>query len=67
MAQLGFIGLGNMGGGIVKRLLDAGHAVVGYNRTRSKAQTRYSRLLEPWVSPGKTMPSCSRYWRNWPV
>jgi 3-hydroxyisobutyrate dehydrogenase-like beta-hydroxyacid dehydrogenase len=38
MAQLGFVGLGTMGGRVVKRLLDAGHAVTGYNRTRSKAQ-----------------------------
>src|SRR5215472_10752472 len=37
MARLGFIGLGNMGGGIVKRLLDTGHGVTGYNRTRPKA------------------------------
>ncbi len=37
MARLGFIGLGNMGGGIAKRSLDAGHSVTGYNRTRSKA------------------------------
>jgi 3-hydroxyisobutyrate dehydrogenase-like beta-hydroxyacid dehydrogenase len=38
MANLGFIGLGAMGGRMVKRLLDAGHTVIGYNRTRSKAQ-----------------------------
>lgn len=38
MARLGFIGLGVMGGRMAKRLLDAGHTVVGYNRTRSKAQ-----------------------------
>lgn len=38
MANLGFVGLGVMGSRIVKRLLDAGHAVTGYNRTRSKAQ-----------------------------
>ncbi len=38
MANLGFIGLGSMGGRITKRLLDAGHSVTGYNRTRSKAQ-----------------------------
>lgn len=38
MANLGFIGLGAMGGRMVKRLLDAGHAVTGHNRTRSKAQ-----------------------------
>lgn len=38
MANLGFVGLGTMGTGIVKRLLKAGHTVTGYNRTRSKAQ-----------------------------
>jgi len=37
MASLGFVGLGVMGGRIVKRLLDAGHTVTGYNRTRGKA------------------------------
>lgn len=38
MADLGFVGLGKMGGRVTKRLLDAGHKVIGYNRTRSKAQ-----------------------------
>lgn len=38
MANLGFVGLGVMGSRIVKRLLDAGHTVTGYNRTRAKAQ-----------------------------
>lgn len=38
MAKLGFIGLGVMGSRMVKRLLDAGHDVIGYNRTKSKAQ-----------------------------
>jgi 3-hydroxyisobutyrate dehydrogenase-like beta-hydroxyacid dehydrogenase len=38
MPDLGFIGLGVMGGQMVKRLLDHGHAVTGYNRTRAKAQ-----------------------------
>lgn len=38
MANLGFVGLGVMGSRIVKRLLDAGHSVTGYNRTKSKAQ-----------------------------
>ncbi len=37
MARLGFIGLGKMGGRVARRLLDAGHTVVGYNRTREKA------------------------------
>jgi 3-hydroxyisobutyrate dehydrogenase-like beta-hydroxyacid dehydrogenase len=38
MANLGFIGLGVMGGQMVSRLLDKGHTVTGYNRTRAKAQ-----------------------------
>src|SRR5512146_2888682 len=38
MANLGFVGLGVMGSRMVKRLLDAGHQVTGYNRTKSKAQ-----------------------------
>ncbi len=37
MANLGFVGLGVMGGRITSRLLDAGHHVSGYNRTKSKA------------------------------
>ncbi len=38
MAKLGFIGLGAMGGRIAARLLEAGHELTGYNRTREKAQ-----------------------------
>lgn len=38
MATLGFVGLGAMGGRVVRRLLDAGYEVVGYNRTRQRAQ-----------------------------
>lgn len=38
MANLGFVGLGVMGSRMVKRLLDSGHKVTGYNRTKSKAQ-----------------------------
>jgi 3-hydroxyisobutyrate dehydrogenase-like beta-hydroxyacid dehydrogenase len=38
MANLGFIGLGVMGGHMVDRLLVHGHTVTGYNRTRAKAQ-----------------------------
>ena len=37
MAELGFVGLGVMGSRMVKRLMDAGHQVTGYNRTKSKA------------------------------
>ncbi len=36
--EIGFIGLGAMGAGIVPRLLVAGHTVTGWNRTRERAQ-----------------------------
>jgi 3-hydroxyisobutyrate dehydrogenase-like beta-hydroxyacid dehydrogenase len=42
MAELGYVGLGVMGGGIVRRLLAAGHTVTVWNRTSEKA----SPLLE---------------------
>ena len=38
VAELGFVGLGVMGSEVVKRLLDAGHTVYGWNRTRGKAE-----------------------------
>ncbi len=38
MAYIGFIGLGVMGSRVVKRLMAAGHTVIGYNRTRAKAR-----------------------------
>lgn len=34
---VGFVGLGAMGSGIARRIMDAGHTVVGWNRTRDKA------------------------------
>jgi 3-hydroxyisobutyrate dehydrogenase-like beta-hydroxyacid dehydrogenase len=37
MASVGFVGLGVMGGGIARRLLDADHELVGWNRTKEKA------------------------------
>jgi 6-phosphogluconate dehydrogenase len=36
--QVGIIGLGRMGGGMARRLLAAGHTVVGYNRTVERAE-----------------------------
>ncbi len=36
--RVGFIGLGDMGQGIVPRLLAAGHQVTGWNRTADKAR-----------------------------
>jgi 3-hydroxyisobutyrate dehydrogenase-like beta-hydroxyacid dehydrogenase len=37
VANVGFVGLGVMGGGVTRRLLAAGHTVHGYNRSREKA------------------------------
>jgi 3-hydroxyisobutyrate dehydrogenase-like beta-hydroxyacid dehydrogenase len=38
VADLGFVGLGVMGSEMVARLLSKGHRIIGYNRTRSKAE-----------------------------
>ena len=38
MANLGFVGLGVMGSEMVLRLLEKGHTVTGYNRTKAKAE-----------------------------
>jgi 3-hydroxyisobutyrate dehydrogenase-like beta-hydroxyacid dehydrogenase len=50
MAKLGYIGLGAMGSRVAKRLLDAGHSVIGYNRTKEKAQW----LLDAGMSWGES-------------
>lgn len=52
MANVGFVGLGVMGSGMVKRLLDAGHAVTGYNRTQSKARPLLDQGMHWADSPG---------------
>ncbi|MGZ3311933.1 MAG: NAD(P)-binding domain-containing protein, partial [Xanthobacteraceae bacterium] len=36
--DIGFVGLGAMGAGIVPRLMAAGHAITGWNRSRDKAE-----------------------------
>jgi len=36
--KIGFIGLGNMGSGIARNLIKAGHELTLYNRTRSRAE-----------------------------
>ncbi len=50
MANLGFVGLGTMGGPMVKRLLAAGHTVTGYNRTKARGEW----LLPLGMSWGET-------------
>ena len=50
--KVGFVGLGAMGAGIVKRLLTAGHAVTGWNRTKEKAEPLIRKGMQwadiPW-------------------
>ena len=36
--DIGFVGLGAMGVGIVPRLMGAGHTVTGWNRSKEKAE-----------------------------
>jgi 3-hydroxyisobutyrate dehydrogenase-like beta-hydroxyacid dehydrogenase len=51
LATLGFVGLGAMGGTVAGRLLDAGHTVHGWNRTREKAEPLVERGLRLADSP----------------
>jgi 3-hydroxyisobutyrate dehydrogenase-like beta-hydroxyacid dehydrogenase len=51
MPTLAFVGLGAMGGRMARRLLDAGHEVVGYNRTRQKAASLVEAGLRLMNSP----------------
>ncbi len=58
MAKLGFIGLGVMGGNMVARLLEKGHAVTGYNRTKSKAQWLLDRGMK-WADSPRAVAEAS--------
>jgi 3-hydroxyisobutyrate dehydrogenase-like beta-hydroxyacid dehydrogenase len=51
MKSLGYVGLGVMGGNMASRLLENGHTVTGYNRTRSKAQWLIDRGMRFAESP----------------
>lgn len=51
MATLGFIGLGAMGSRMARRLLKAGFAVMGYNRTRTKVEPLVADGMHPADSP----------------
>ncbi len=50
-SKLGWIGLGNMGSRIAKRLRNAGYPLIVYNRDRSKAQELLSQGAELAASP----------------
>ena len=51
MANIGYVGLGTMGGEMASRFLEKGHSVTGYNRTRSKAQKLIDKGLKFVDSP----------------
>jgi 3-hydroxyisobutyrate dehydrogenase-like beta-hydroxyacid dehydrogenase len=60
MANLGFVGLGVMGSEMVLRLLEKGHTLTGYNRTRSKA----ARLLDKgmkWAGSPREVAAASDF------
>jgi 3-hydroxyisobutyrate dehydrogenase-like beta-hydroxyacid dehydrogenase len=60
MAKVGFIGLGVMGGHMVERLLDKGHTVIGFNRTRSKAQWLLDKGMQ-WGDSPRAVAAASDY------
>lgn len=51
MQKIAFVGLGNMGSHIADRLLQKGHTVTGYNRTRAKAEWLLDRGMHWADSP----------------
>ena len=48
--KIGFIGLGRMGAGMARNLLQAGHEVTVYNRSRDKAEP-LRRMAHAWPIP----------------
>jgi 3-hydroxyisobutyrate dehydrogenase-like beta-hydroxyacid dehydrogenase len=60
MAKIGFVGLGVMGSQMVNRLLSKGHAVTGYNRTRTKAQWLVEKGMQ-WADSPRAVASASDY------
>jgi 3-hydroxyisobutyrate dehydrogenase-like beta-hydroxyacid dehydrogenase len=60
MANLGFVGLGVMGGRMVARLLGKGHTVTGYNRTRSKAQWLIDRGMQ-WADSPRAVAAAAEF------
>jgi len=58
MANLGYVGLGAMGGLMADRLMARGHTVTGYNRTKSKAQWLIDKGLK-WADSPKAVAEAS--------
>jgi len=51
VTTLGFVGLGAMGSRMARRLLEAGHPLVGYNRTAAKAERLVAAGMKLATSP----------------
>jgi len=51
--KIGFVGLGAMGSGIVRRLMDADHIVAGWNRTKGKADGLIDEGMRWAETPGE--------------
>ena len=60
MANLGFVGLGVMGSEMVSRLLEKGHRVTGYNRTRAKAQRLIDRGMR-WADSPRAVAEAAEF------
>jgi len=58
MTKLGYVGLGAMGGNMVARLMEKGHTVTGYNRTKSKAQWLIDKGMK-WADSPKEVAASS--------
>jgi len=58
MANLGFVGLGVMGSQMVSRLLNKGHKVTGYNRTRAKSNWLVEKGMK-WADSPRAVAAAS--------
>lgn len=56
--DIGFIGLGAMGKGMVPRLQAAGHKVTGWNRSKDKAQSLMAAGMQ-WADTPRAVAVCS--------
>jgi len=55
--RVGFIGLGMMGSGMARNLIKAGHTLVVFNRTRSRAQELAQQGVSVAANPGEAAAS----------
>lgn len=58
MTKIGYVGLGDMGSRMVKRLLEAGHEVIGWNRTKSKGDWLIELGMKWGESPRAVTEAC---------